>query len=98
ASCLKVRMMNTPTGWPNFMPPSGWRMAIARSEAPPWLRTSKRREARMKDHRLRTTVIGSYPFPGWLEHASQNLGAFGPDDVAEMQDDAVVCAVRDQLA
>ena len=22
---------------------------------------------------LRTTVIGSYPFPGWLEFAAQNL-------------------------
>ena len=22
---------------------------------------------------IRTTVIGSYPFPGWLEFASQNL-------------------------
>ena len=27
----------------------------------------------MKSHPLRTTVIGSYPFPGWLEFASQNL-------------------------
>ena len=26
---------------------------------------------------LRTTVIGSYPFPGWLEFACQHLGQFG---------------------
>jgi 5-methyltetrahydropteroyltriglutamate--homocysteine methyltransferase len=47
---------------------------------------------------LRTTVIGSYPFPGWLELATQNLGRFGPDDLAELQDDAVVCALNDQLS
>ena len=29
---------------------------------------------------LRTTVIGSYPFPGWLEHAAANLGSFAADD------------------
>jgi 5-methyltetrahydropteroyltriglutamate--homocysteine methyltransferase len=52
----------------------------------------------MKDRPLRTTVIGSYPFPGWLEHASGRLGDFGPDDIAEMQEDAVTVAVRDQLA
>ncbi len=47
---------------------------------------------------LRTTVIGSYPLPGWLEHAAANLGDFGPDDVAELQEDAVVAAVHDQVA
>lgn len=47
---------------------------------------------------LRTTVIGSYPFPGWLEHAAANLDAFGPDDVAELQEDAVIAAVHDQVA
>lgn len=44
-----------------------------------------------------TTVIGSYPFPGWLEHASGHLEGFGPDDVAEMRDDAVTSAVMDQV-
>ena len=43
-----------------------------------------------------TTVIGSYPLPSWLEHASEHLDAFGPDDIAEMQDDAVTAAVMDQ--
>jgi 5-methyltetrahydropteroyltriglutamate--homocysteine methyltransferase len=47
---------------------------------------------------LRTTVVGSYPFPGWLELASQNLGQFGADDLAELQSDAVVVAIHDQLS
>lgn len=51
----------------------------------------------MQPRPLRTTVIGSYPFPGWLEFASRNLHAFGEADVAEMQDDAVVVAVHDQI-
>ncbi|MEN9576142.1 MAG: hypothetical protein RL514_3997 [Verrucomicrobiota bacterium] len=46
---------------------------------------------------LRTTVIGSYPFPGWLEFACQHLGQFGDADRAEMVDDAVTIAVKDQL-
>ena len=46
---------------------------------------------------MRTTVIGSYPFPGWLEFASQNLDKFGPADRDELIDDAVTVAVRDQL-
>lgn len=51
----------------------------------------------MKDTPLRTSVVGSYPFPGWLEFASMNLSQFGPDDVAEARDDAVLAAVGDQL-
>lgn len=47
---------------------------------------------------LRTTVMGSLPFPAWLEHATQNLGAFGSADVAEMQDDAVITAIYDQMS
>lgn len=46
---------------------------------------------------IRTTVVGSYPFPGWLEYASQNLNQFGPADIDEMIDDAVVAAVHDQV-
>ncbi|MFB3785284.1 MAG: methionine synthase [bacterium] len=52
----------------------------------------------MQEQPLRTTVIGSYPFPGWLEFASQHLAAFGPDDLRELQDDAVICAIHDQMA
>src|ERR1051325_4815233 len=51
----------------------------------------------MKEQPLRTTVIGSYPFPGWLEFACQHLGDFGEADRAEMIDDAVSIAIRDQL-
>jgi 5-methyltetrahydropteroyltriglutamate--homocysteine methyltransferase len=47
---------------------------------------------------LRTTVIGSYPLPGWLEHATARLSDFGPDDIAELQRDAVIAAVHDQVA
>jgi 5-methyltetrahydropteroyltriglutamate--homocysteine methyltransferase len=52
----------------------------------------------MKERPLRTSVIGSYPFPGWLELASNHLGEFGPTDLAELQDDAVVAALHDQAA
>ncbi len=52
----------------------------------------------MKERPLRTTVIGSYPFPGWLEHACGHLGDFGPDDRAELQEDAVIAAIHDQVA
>ncbi len=47
---------------------------------------------------LRTTVIGSYPLPGWLEFASQHLDCIGADDLAELQDDAVIAAIHDQVA
>ena len=50
----------------------------------------------MKDQPLRTTVIGSYPFPGWLEFACQNLQKFGEADREEMIDDAVIAAIHDQ--
>ncbi|MEE9403595.1 MAG: hypothetical protein V3V20_01765 [Algisphaera sp.] len=52
----------------------------------------------MKQSPLRTSVIGSYPFPGWLEFGAANLDAFGPKDIEEMQEDAVVAAVHDQVA
>src|SRR6184192_2151212 len=47
---------------------------------------------------LRTTVIGSYPFPGWLEFACQNLDKFGEADREELIEDAVSVAIHDQLA
>src|ERR1044071_7565875 len=52
----------------------------------------------MKQQPLRTTVIGSYPFAGWLEYATRHLDQFGKDDLAELQQDAVICALHDQLA
>jgi len=47
---------------------------------------------------IRTTVIGSYPFPSWLEHASVNLDQFGEADIREMQEDAVITAIHDQVS
>jgi 5-methyltetrahydropteroyltriglutamate--homocysteine methyltransferase len=52
----------------------------------------------MKECPLRTTVIGSYPFPGWLEYACAHLDSFGETDRAELQDDAVIAAIHDQMA
>lgn len=51
----------------------------------------------MKSCPLRSSVIGSYPFPGWLEFASQHLEVFGRSDVTEIQNDAVIAAVHDQV-
>lgn len=50
----------------------------------------------MAQQRIRTTVVGSYPFPGWLEFACQNLDKFGASDIEEMIEDAVVAAIHDQ--
>ena len=47
---------------------------------------------------MRTTVIGSYPFPGWLEFACRHLDEFGVADRAELQDDAVIAAIHDQVS
>ena len=52
----------------------------------------------MKERPIRTTVIGSYPFPSWLEFASGHLDQFGSNDIIEMQDDAVRVAIHDQVA
>lgn len=51
----------------------------------------------MESQPLRTSVIGSYPFPGWLEFASRHLAEFGSADISEMQDDAACTAIQDQL-
>lgn len=47
---------------------------------------------------IRTTVIGSYPFPGWLEFVSQNLDRFGTPDIEEAIEDAVIAAIHDQVS
>ena len=52
----------------------------------------------MKEKPLRTTVIGSYPFPGWLEYAVWNLDKFGSADREELIEDAVTVALHDQMA
>src|SRR5918993_4949334 len=51
----------------------------------------------MKEQLLRTTVIGSYPFPSWLELASERLEKFGTNEIAELQEDAVIVAIHDQM-
>ena len=51
----------------------------------------------MKEQPLRTTVIGSYPFPSWLELASQQLDKFGTNEIIELQEDAVIVAIHDQV-
>ena len=51
----------------------------------------------MKDQPLRTTVIGSYPFPSWLELATQQLDKFGTNEIMELQEDAVIVAIHDQV-
>jgi 5-methyltetrahydropteroyltriglutamate--homocysteine methyltransferase len=52
----------------------------------------------MKEQPLRTTVIGSYPFQGWLEFACRHLEEFGEADRRELQDDAVIAAIHDQVS
>ena len=51
----------------------------------------------MLEQPLRTTVIGSYPFPSWLTYCSQHLDEFGSAEIEEMIDDAVVTAIHDQV-
>jgi 5-methyltetrahydropteroyltriglutamate--homocysteine methyltransferase len=46
---------------------------------------------------ITTTVIGSYPFPGWLELASAHTSEMGPDDLDEAARDATLAAVMDQV-
>lgn len=52
----------------------------------------------MNEQPLRTTVIGSYPLPGWLEFACKHLSQFGEADREELKDDAVIAAIHDQMA
>ena len=56
------------------------------------------RHQNKKRRPLQTTVIGSYPFPGWLEFASVHLDEFGEADIDEMRRDAVIAAVHDQVS
>ncbi len=47
---------------------------------------------------IRTTVIGSYPFPGWLEFSAAHLDRFGAADREELIEDAVIAAIHDQVS
>ena len=42
---------------------------------------------------ITTTVIGSYPFPGWLELVSGRTVEMGPDDLDEAARDATLAAI-----
>src|SRR5215813_5279392 len=57
----------------------------------------KNRIDKLKERPLRTTVIGSYPFPGWLEFDCQHLDKFGEADRDELQEDAVIAAIHEQV-
>jgi 5-methyltetrahydropteroyltriglutamate--homocysteine methyltransferase len=46
---------------------------------------------------ITTTVIGSYPFPGWLELCAARTAEMGPDDIEEAARDATLVAVMDQV-
>jgi 5-methyltetrahydropteroyltriglutamate--homocysteine methyltransferase len=46
---------------------------------------------------IRTTVIGSYPYPGWLELAGDHFDELGPEDFEEAVRDAVWASIGDQL-
>ena len=46
---------------------------------------------------IETTVIGSYPFPGWLELCASRTGELGPDDADEAARDATLVAIMDQV-
>jgi 5-methyltetrahydropteroyltriglutamate--homocysteine methyltransferase len=52
---------------------------------------------RVPHEAIRTTVVGSYPFPGWLELAALHDAELGPDDRKEAVRDAVTVAVGDQV-
>src|SRR3954465_2697025 len=52
----------------------------------------------MRERPLRTSVVGSYPLPGWLELASEQLERFGPADLEELRHDAAVPSVPDPRA
>jgi len=47
---------------------------------------------------IKTTVVGSWPFPGWLGFVVDNLEKLGPADINEMIEDAVVNAIHDQVS
>ncbi len=54
----------------------------------------------MSQAELLTSVVGSHAHPGWFVSgiAAAKRGEFGPADLAEMLDDAVDLAIRDQEA
>ena len=82
--------MNMPVAWRGFLKDSDWNPEPACFFHLVGIPMAQ-------PHPLRTTVIGSYPFPDWLEMARENFQEMGPDDLAEMGRNAVRAAVQDQL-
>jgi 5-methyltetrahydropteroyltriglutamate--homocysteine methyltransferase len=52
----------------------------------------------MTDDPLLTSVVGSHAHPGWFAHgiAAAERGEYGPADLAELLEDGVALAIRDQ--
>ena len=52
----------------------------------------------MSHEPLLTSVVGSHAHPGWFAHAiaAAERGEYGPADLAELLDDGVALAIRDQ--
>lgn len=52
----------------------------------------------MNDRELLTSVVGSHAHPGWFAHGitAAERGEFGPADLAELLQDGVDLAIRDQ--
>lgn len=74
-------------------------MRDTKKAAPTAKRPSSKPGDRKPQHRpLQTTVVGSYPFPGWLEFATAHLDQFGEADIEELRTDAVIATIHDQLA
>lgn len=73
-------------------------MAAAKSKRIAGKASSQAQDWKLQRRPLQTTVIGSYPFPGWLEFASAHLDQLGEADIQEMRRDAVIAAVHDQVA
>jgi 5-methyltetrahydropteroyltriglutamate--homocysteine methyltransferase len=76
----------------------GERMNETRRLTPTPTRGTVEKQHFAKERRpLRTTVIGSYPLPGWLEFAAAHATEFGEADIEEMRTDAVIAAVHEQV-
>jgi 5-methyltetrahydropteroyltriglutamate--homocysteine methyltransferase len=74
------------------------RKKLAMMKTPASGSTHRQRKSTASRTPLRTTVVGSYPFPGWLEFSTAHLDQFGEADIEEMRTDAVIVAVHDQVA
>jgi 5-methyltetrahydropteroyltriglutamate--homocysteine methyltransferase len=72
--------------------------ALLRGPALPIMSANVRGQMNSCPPLLPTSVVGSYAWPSWLACgiAAAQRGEFGPADLAEMLDDAIDTALRDQ--